>query len=128
MNKQEYKSAAYYKSITGIEFVPTSFVDIQPKYRKGDLIRRVKIFGYVIKERYAECDLYETYDGLVDVKRYAEYRNIRVDQNGNLYRPAKVVVEFTKTNEYNHFDSDEEALTFINDLRNKCNSCDNKLM
>jgi hypothetical protein len=128
MNRQEYKSATYYKAITGIEFVPLSYVDIQPEYRKGDLIRRLKIFGYVLSEKYAECDLYKMYDGLVDIKRYADYCNLRVDQNGNLYKPAKVVIGFPKTSNYQYFDSDEEAMAFVNDLRNKCNSCDNKLM
>ena len=128
MNKQEYKSATYYKAITGIEFVPLEMIIREPKYKKGDLIKKVKIFGFVLSEKYAECDLYKIYDGLVDIKRYADYCNLRVDQNGNLYRPAKVVIGFPKTSEYQYFDSDEEAMTFVNDLRNKCNSCDNKLM
>jgi hypothetical protein len=128
MNRQEYKSAAYYKSITGIRFNPTSLYDEEPVYKAGEVIRRIKIFGHVLTEKYAECDLYKTYDGLVDINGFAKHNDLVIDQSGNLRRKAKVVIELPSTNDYQYFDSDEEAMAFVNDLRNKCNSCDNKLM
>ena len=128
MTKQEYKSEAYYQSITGIEFRPVEIIDyIKPKYRKGQITQNKAFFG-LMKEKRAETDLYDCYCELVSKEKYASSRGLAINENGDFVRMACVKIFFAKTNDYYKFMTDEEAISFLNDIKNKCAACGNKLM
>lgn len=130
MEEIEYKSEAYYKSINSLSFTPVQIVDVKVKHLKGELISRKKIFGITYGVKYATEDLYKIDGcyGLYNKKEYARYYRLSIDKNGNFIRRAKVHVGIPNNSTDFRFDTDEEAIDFINNIKNKCQICGNRLM
>lgn len=129
--KQEYRGASYYKSITGLWITPREpYTKIKPKYKKGELISRIRLFGHTFSETYAKSDMYESYyDRLIDAETYAKEHNLSIDELGNMFTKAKVKIEKNGyTDEYHDFDTDEEAQEFVNNIIGKCKRNGNELM
>lgn len=131
-SKQEYRGASYYKSITGLWITPRKpFTRTKPKYKKGELISRFRLFGHTFSETYAKSDMYESYytSDLVDAEEYAKERNLVIDELGNMVSKAKVRIEKDgHIDEYHDFDTDEEAQEFVNNIIGKCKLCGNELL
>jgi hypothetical protein len=131
-SKQEYRGASYYKSITGLWITPRElFTRVKPKYKKGELIRRFRLFGHTFSETYAKSDMYESYytSDLVDAETYAKERNLLIDELGNMFVKAEVKIEKNGySDEYHHFNTDEEAQMFVNNIIGNCKLCGNELL
>lgn len=131
-SKQEYRGASYYKSITGLWITPREpFTRAKPKYKKGELISRFRLFGHTFSETYAKSDMYESYysSNLVDVETFAKERGLFIDEMGNLFIKAKVKIEKNGySDEHYDFNTDEEAQVFVNNLIGKCKLNGNELM
>jgi len=137
--EQNFKSKKYYSSITGLVFHPRENINVPaPKYKKGDVVSKRKILFFKPKIRYAETDLYEkawcdwdgsTYKSLVSPKEYARSCGAHYDQKTReIYIMASVVIKFEKNDETKFFTSNDEALNFMRDLKEKCKLCGNELL
>lgn len=130
-NKQEYRGASYYKSITGLWITSREPSRAKPKYKKGELISRFRLFGHTFSETYAKSDMYESYysSNLVDVETFAKERGLFIDEMGNLFIKAKVKIEKNGcSDEHYGFNTDEEAQEFVNNIIEKCKLNGNELM
>lgn len=133
-------SHTYYTEIKKIFLKEKTTVDIKgPKYIKGDVISAKRpLFGKPIN-KYAETDLYETtyhdYDyrthkGLVTADVLASQRGVYYDSSKKeFYRKAKVEITFRndKTETY-LFDETKDAFDFLEEIKEKCLQCGNKLL
>lgn len=136
MENKSYKSEAYYKSIVGLEFEPLKITHRQPKFLKGQLIKRKSIFGFKLSEKYAEEDLYEIIDyrgyeskkSLVNKEEYANFHHLAITENGDFAYKAKVHIHIPNNSSHYSFNTDNEAIEFLNDLKEKCMKCGNRLM
>ena len=130
--KKEYRGASYYKSITGLWITPREpYTKVKPKYKKGELISRFRLFGHTFSETYAKSDMYESYytGHLIDAETYAKERSLVIDELGNMFSKAKVKIEKSGYNdEYHDFDTDDEAQEFVNNIIGKCKLNGNELM
>ena len=137
--EQSFKSKKYYSSITGLKFTPRKHVNVDaPKFKKGEIVSSTKLLFIKPRIKYAETDLYEKiyYDwegasckSLLNPFSYATSIGADYDhENNEFYRKAKVVIEFKGNVENKYFTCDNDALNFINDLKEKCKLCDNELL
>lgn len=138
--EQILKSKAYYSKIVGIKFTPRTkfFPSRKPVYKKGDIIPGKKhLFRKNEISKCAETDLYESYISYYDYSEtvlltaaeYAKQIGVSYDsENEEFYRKPKIVIEFIKDSESRSFDSDVEALNFLNSLKEKCRKCGNEIL
>lgn len=137
--EQSFKSKKYYSSITGLKFTPREHVNVDaPKFKKGEIVSSTKTLFMKPRKKYAETDLYEkkyydwdgaNYKELLSPSLYAIKIGAHYDDEKNeFYRKANVVIEFNGNVENKYFTCDNEALNFINDLKEKCKLCGNELL
>jgi len=137
--EQNFKSRKYYAGITGIKFVPKQHLDFgPPKIKKGDVIPCKKFLFFKPKIKYAQTDLYEVYDYDYDGCTYKSYLSphdfarrkfVYYDKDNNeFYRKARVIIYYEKDSKVSIFDSDDEAISFIEELKEKCKKCGNELL
>lgn len=140
--EQNLKSASYYLSIVGVNFMPKKVVKPLKKlaYKKGDIIPGKKHwFRKNEEEKRAETDLYDDswadWEGymhkrLITPAQYAQREFLCYNESTNeFYSRPMVKIEFANGNTKNlSFDSDAEALLFIDDLKAKCAKCNNELL
>ena len=133
------ESSAWFRTIKAITFTPTKEVNVTKRYSKGDkkywkLFGLIPLFSYVVKD-----DLYTTFEiglnirsnklyTLKDIQRESWYP-LDFNNDGKLYRLAKVYIStIDRSNSRNkYFESNEEAMKFINDLKIKCKEVGNEL-
>lgn len=124
------KSVEWYKSIKSIEFEPLEDLELIKVHNKGDKIffKFLGIFPIKIGEysenRYttkSNRDDSYTLDYLLKHHYNVVYRDLKLYQ--------KAVVRVNKDNSYPrfYFDTNEEAEKFLEELKEKCEKCQNKL-
>jgi len=125
---REYKSAAYYQSITGLEFKPVEIKEVKPKYLKGQVISKIRFFGHTFKEKIAEEDLYYFCGEFYNKEKYAKAYGLRINENGDLIYRAIVNIYISGKCTSHYFMTNEEAIEFIHEIKEKCSECGNKLL
>lgn len=125
---REYKSVAYYQSITGLEFKPLEIKEAKPKYLKGQVISKIRFFGHTFCEKIAEEDLYYFYGELYNKGKYASAYGLKINENGDLIYRAVVNIYISGKCTSHYFMTNEEAIGFINEIKKKCSECGNKLL
>ena len=138
IRKQSLDSTTFYRSIVNVEFVPmskaTSYYH-RPRIKKGDVVYTRSFFtGFrkKVKKVYTE-DLWRIEVGYeyrnVDIYEYAKHNGLLVVDNELHYKP---VVRIETTNKDNNrtvkFDSNDEAIKYMRDLKEKCKLCENSLL
>ena len=122
-----YHSKSFYKNIEVVNFVPlektTRFC---PVYKAGEIVKRRFLF-WTIHTKTIEKDLYHTGSGLMNIYDYASYVGLIVI-NGELYRRARVEIKLNGKWENSSFNSNDEALTYINNLKENCKKVGNELL
>jgi hypothetical protein len=140
--EQNLKSVSYYSSITGVKLIPKTIVKPNKKliYKKGDFISgKKRWFKRNVEIKYAETDLYDGswYDrdgskhkNLLTPAQCALSEDLHYDEEKNeFYKKPIVKIEFVSSSaEKKLFDTDEEALLFVNELKLKCAKCNNELL
>lgn len=126
------KSKAEYKDIKGVYFCPLKKLKLELKYRKGNLrfwkwLGIIPLIPYKVRE-----DLYKsmywgglkTLDEAVNDSLY----NFRIRIGDKVYEQAKVTVyHIAQKTEYLYFNSNEEAIRYIDDLKIRCKEVGNEL-
>ena len=124
------KSKAEYKDIKGVYFSPLKELKSELKYRKGNLrfwkwLGIIPLIPYKVRE-----DLYKSrhWDGLKTLDRavHDSWYNCRIGDK--VYEQAKVTVyHIAQNTEYLHFNSNEEAMRYVDDLKIRCKEVGNEL-
>ena len=134
---QQLKSSEYYSSVVDVSFYPEYELFPKKVASKGDPIyERHGFFGMKkIKVGEIEADRYDFYDPAVYHsssynKTLAELglEESRVVRDNKLYRKAKVVVTTQKGSNSTWFNTNEDAIEFLEDVKTKCGQCGNKLL
>jgi hypothetical protein len=124
------KSAEWYKSIKAIEFTPLEDLELIKVHNKNEkmFFKFLGIFPIKIGE-YSE-NTYTTKSNRSESHTLdyilRNYYNV-VYRNLKLYRKAFVKVYPKDGSSYFYFDTNEEAEEFLEDLKEKCGKCQNKL-
>ena len=135
---QELKSSEYYSHVTSLTFKPEYELEPKKEVSKGDPIYKTSWFKSV-KVGEEEEDLYSLWDmefgsshyahSPVPLRKLASRDAHRVVHGNKVYRQA--VVKIGKKSGYtedNWFNTNEEAIEFLEDVKSKCNQCGNKLL
>jgi len=132
-------SHTYYTEIKKVALTERKVLNVEKKYKKGDLIKtKMRLFGKSIPQ-YAETDLYEScyydYDGhthksLLKAETYAKNRGIHYDaMKDEFYKQAIVEITFRNDKSETHkFDETSDAVNFLETIKEKCSQCGNKLL
>lgn len=130
------ESETFYKSVTRVTFHPMNEVTwIHPHHRKGDVIYKRNLFTLFRKKvkKVITEDMYRTYgmESHYDcpASEYAE-RNGYLLIDGKLYHKPCVIVETTtsKDNRTLKFNTNAEALSYVDSLKKNCCKCENNLL
>ena len=125
------KSKAEYKDIKGVYFYPLREIKSELKYRKGDLrfwkwLWIIPLIPYKVRE-----DLHKSryWDGLKTLDKAVQdswHNYCRIGDK--VYEQAKVTVyHIAQNTEYLHFNSNEEAMRYVDDLKIRCKEVGNEL-
>jgi len=129
-NGFEIKSDAQYKDISSISFTPIHEIKTTRKYKKGDW-RFWKWLGLIPLIPYKVTrDLHESnsWDGLKSLERVRDNSYHRFIHNGRLYDKAEVYVRrIVGNNSYERFTSNEAAIKYIDNLKERCKEVGNEL-
>ena len=126
----ELNSKALYKEITKISFSPKKMVNIIKKYNKGDKIwwkwlGFIPIFHYKAYNDLYEC-AYWGY-GLKTIEELCEYFSHSIIEEDKIFIQAMVEVKTTKGYLDKYFDTNEEAVNYIDTLKKHCKEVGNDL-
>ena len=132
---QELKSSEYYSNLIGLEFRPEYQLPIEKRVSKGDPIYETVWFKRK-KVGEEKEDLYYFYDSEGDnhysplpLERFISRSAHRIVRDNKLLRQAEVVItKKSGSTECRWFNTNEEAATFLEDVKSKCNQCGNKLL
>ena len=124
------KSKAEYKDIKGVYFYPLKELKSELKYRKGNL-RFWKWFGLIPLIPYKVTrDLHESnsWDGLKSLEKVRDDSYYKFIHNGRLYDKAEVYVRrIVGNNSYERFTSNEAAIKYVDNLKERCKEVGNEL-
>lgn len=127
---------AWYKTIKSVEFKPLKEIEeMEVAVPKGKIFWW-RLFGLIplIPIR-AKCDLYESnflivrFVGLKEAfETKYQYQEVFLKDN-IVYSKARVYVYCTenRNNEYRYFETNEEAMKYFEDIKEKCSKCGNPL-
>jgi hypothetical protein len=136
---QQLKSSEYYTGIIDVSFIPESEIPIELKARKGDPVYEYRgLFG---NKRVQVGEYQEDKFSISDTEDYHSYccgetlgnlessRYHRIVRDGKLYRQAKVTA--TQKNGKSDtiwFNTNDDAINYLEEVKNKCSQCGNKLL
>jgi hypothetical protein len=135
--RQQLKSSEYYGSVIDISFYPEYELYPRKVASKGDPIYERRGFLGIKKIKVGEIDAdrYDFYDSAVyHSSNYNKtldelgLEESRVVRDNKLYRKAKVVITTKKGTESSWFNTNEDAIEFLEDVKTKCGQCGNKLL
>lgn len=135
---QQLKSSEYYTGVIDVRFTPEVEIPIERTTKKGDPIYEYHgLFGNkkVQVGEYQEDKFY-----LKDPEDYHSYcsgtlssleskRYHRIARNGKLYRQSKVTVtQNNGASDTTWFSTNDDAVSYLEDVKSKCSQCGNKLL
>jgi hypothetical protein len=134
---QQLKSSEYYSSVVDVSFYPEFELPVKKVASKGDPIYRECGFLGLKKEKVGEVDE-DQYD-YYEPGEYISYHKStlselesrkyhRVVRDGKLCRNARVEVVNKKGTDVTWFDTNGDAVEFLEDVKVKCGQCGNKLL
>jgi len=132
------ESEAFYKSIVRINFTPIAEVTwVKTKHKKGDIQYKCNLFtGFKkkVKKVYTDdiIDVYNNSGGYcyeTTLNEYADRRGYLIRDN-KLFVPAKVDVEtnIKDVSRHKYFESNEDAINYINLVKQNCKTVGNTLI
>lgn len=128
--KSSYKAKEYYKKITEVEYTSVKKRDdIFLIHPKGS-VKEYKLFGMCIRKKTYEEDVYKLKnrnDEFTESEVTSQFYGAFI-KNNIVYRKGKVVVWFGDKSEIYHFEDDDKAKDFLEDLLAECRMCGNELV
>ena len=136
--EQTLKSSEYYANVVNVSFVPEfELPELKKVVSKGDPIyerrglfrRRMVEIGKEDNDRYDFHDPKHYYWGYwKTLEELADIGQHRIAKKGKIYRQSKVTVATKSGTDTNWFNTNEDAMKFMEDVKSKCSSCGNKLL
>lgn len=117
----------YYESIYHVSFEPLSLFPLVKVREKGE-VRSLKLFGKQFFKRTAEEDLYAFRGSKLTLDEVARELYRAIIKDGKVYYQARVCIKFKNgATESKYFDSNEDGIVFLNELKEKCKKYENFL-
>lgn len=124
------KSKEYYRNITAIDVTPVrpTNYDRYLLHRKGEQIVKKRLFKKPIITTVQE-DIYKIDGKECNATYMASYWNATYNPDNNTFhKRGKVVIHFKKEYETEYFNTNDEIMDFVSDLKEKCKKCGNELL
>lgn len=135
---QQLKSSEYYTGVIDVRFTPEVEIPIERITKKGDPI--YEYHGFFGNKKVQVGEYQEDKFCLKDPEDYHSYysqtlsslesnRYHRIARNGKLYRQSKVIVtQKNGASDTTWFNTNDEAVSYLEDVKSKCSQCGNKLL
>lgn len=135
---QRLKSSEYYIGVIDVRFTPEVEIPIERTTKKGDPI--YEYHGFFGNKKVQVGEYQEDKFYLKDPEDYHSYcsgtlsslesnRYHRISRNGRLYRQSKVTVtQKNGASDTIWFNTNDEAVSYLEDVKSKCSQCGNKLL
>ena len=135
---QQLKSSEYYTGVIDVRFTPEVEIPLEITVKKGDPIYEYR--GFFGRKRVQVGEEQENKFRISDPDDYHSYysqtlssleskRYHRIARNGKLYRQSKVTVsQKNGASDTTWFNTNDEAVSYLEDVKSKCSQCGNKLL
>ena len=126
---QQLKSSEYYTGVIDVRFTPEVEIHIERTTKKGDPIYEYHGFFGNKKVQVGEYqeDYHSYCSGTLSSLESSRYH--RISRNGRLYRQSKVTVtQKNGASDTIWFNTNDEAVSYLEDVKSKCSQCGNKLL
>lgn len=130
-NSFEINSSTTYKDVSKVSFKPLYEIEVIKKHSKGEKLfwkwlGIIPLIPYTVKK-----DLYTNINSndLLTLEEMTQIGFYLFTRDDKLFRKAEVCVEYisNRNTDYWHFESNEKAIEFIDNLKKRCNEVGNEL-
>lgn len=134
---QQLKSSEYYTGVIDVRFTPEVEIPMERTTKKGDPIyeyhgffgnKKVQVGEYQ-EDKFCLQDPEDYHSCIGTLSSLESKRYHRIARNGKLYRQSKVTVaQKNGASDTTWFNTNDEAVCYLEDVKSKCSQCGNKLL